>query len=422
MEVNEPRTKYLARSVLQQTDVGFIPIDWQVRLLGELGKFSKGQGIRKDEAASGDIPCVRYGEIYTHHTDFVRTFNSRISQEVARTSKRLKSGDLLFAGSGETKAEIGKCVAFLGDEEAYVGGDIVVLSPTSGEPKFLGYLLNSPVIARQKASKGQGDAVVHIGAHALSSVQVPLPSTKAEQEAIANVLSDADALIESLEQLLVKKRQIKQGTMQELLTGKRRLPGFDGEWEMKRLGDVADTDPENLSSDTRPDFSFNYISLEDVDEGSLTGHSEQLFESAPSRARRKLRSHDVLVSTVRPNLRSHLLFQQESNRWICSTGFCVVRCKTGMSHHGYVYAHMFGGIVNRQIESLLTGSNYPAINSRDVRALEIPFPSYAEQSAIATILSDMDADIAALESRLVKVRHIKLGMMQQLLTGTIRLV
>ncbi len=87
--------------------------EWEVRRLGELGRFLKGRGVRKDEASSGSLPCIRYGEIYTHHHDYIKTYNSWISVLVATTATPLKQGDLLFAGSGETKEEIGKCVAFI---------------------------------------------------------------------------------------------------------------------------------------------------------------------------------------------------------------------------------------------------------------------------------------------------------------------
>jgi type I restriction enzyme S subunit len=123
------------------------------------------------------------------------------------------------------------------------------------------------------------------------------------------------------------------------------------EWAVKPFGDVVDTDPENLSGDTRPDFRFNYIALEDVERGFLCSHSEQLFASAPSRARRKLRPGDVLVSTVRPNLQSHLHFKGQMGSWVCSTGFCVVRCREGVTHPGYVFFHLFAGGVNRQIDA-----------------------------------------------------------------------
>ena len=249
-----------------------------------------------------------------------------------------------------------------------------------------------------------------------------MPPTTKESVAIAEALSDVDGLLAALDRLIAKKRDLKQATMQQLLTGQTRLPGFHGAWEVKRLGDVVDTDPENLGSDTPTNFSFNYIALEDVDHGFLQSYSEQVFANAPSRARRKLRTNDVLVSTVRPNLQSHLLFNGKMGDWVCSTGFCVVRCRAGVTSPGFVFFHLFAELVSGQIETLLTGSNYPAINSGDVRNLQIPFPDFVEQTAIAEVLSDMDAELAALAQRREKTRLLKQAMMQELLTGRTRLI
>ncbi len=196
--------------------------EWEVKRLGELGRFLKGSGVKKNETQSGDLPCIRYGEIYTHHDDYVRSFNSWISRAVADTATPLRRGDILFAGSGETKEEIGKCVAFVDDVDAYAGGDIVILRPAEVDSLFLGYLLNTPAAASQKASRGQGDAVVHISASALASITLLLPNLD-EQTAIASVLSDMDAELTALEARCDKTRALKQGMMQELLTGRTRL-------------------------------------------------------------------------------------------------------------------------------------------------------------------------------------------------------
>lgn len=196
--------------------------NWEVRQLGDIGQFLKGRGVKKDEAQSGTLPCIRYGEIYTHHNDYIKSFNSWISPQVAATATRLKQGDLLFAGSGETKEEIGKCVAFIDDCEAYAGGDTVILRATGINPMFMGYYCNTAPIAAQKASKGQGDAVVHISATALSSIVLALPSLP-EQNAIATALSSMDSELSVLDASRDKTRNIKQAMMQELLTGKTRL-------------------------------------------------------------------------------------------------------------------------------------------------------------------------------------------------------
>lgn len=196
--------------------------DWDVKRLGQIGKFIKGKGISKDEVVDEGLPCIRYGEIYTHHNDQVRSFFSFITLATAKQSQRIKKGDLLFTGSGETAEEIGKCVAFLGDEEAYAGGDIVVLSPTGQNSMFLGYLMNHPTVTSQKARMGQGDAVVHISAKNLAQLEVRLPK-RDEQTAIAAVLCDMDSEIAAVEQRRDKTRALKQGMMQELLTGRTRL-------------------------------------------------------------------------------------------------------------------------------------------------------------------------------------------------------
>ncbi|WP_214035948.1 restriction endonuclease subunit S, partial [Methanospirillum sp.] len=133
-----------------------------------------------------------------------------------------KNGDILFAGSGETAEDIGKCASYLFDNEAYAGGDVIIFSPKEQNSEFLGYLLNCPMVSRQKARMGQGDAIVHISAKNLSQIEISLPPLP-EQTAIATVLSDMDAEISALETRKTKTISLKQGMMQELLTGRIRL-------------------------------------------------------------------------------------------------------------------------------------------------------------------------------------------------------
>jgi type I restriction enzyme S subunit len=196
--------------------------EWEEKQLGELGYFLKGSGVRRDEAQSGSLPCIRYGEIYTVHHDVVREFHSWISMDVAKMAVQIQKGDLLFAGSGETKDEIGKCVAVVTDKEAYAGGDIVILRAPTTDPVFMGYALNHPAVNLQKSRFGQGDAVVHISASALSQIVITLPE-ETEQRPIATVLADMDGEIETLKKRRAKTAALKQAMMQELLTGRTRL-------------------------------------------------------------------------------------------------------------------------------------------------------------------------------------------------------
>ncbi|GEL18608.1 hypothetical protein PA7_24450 [Pseudonocardia asaccharolytica DSM 44247 = NBRC 16224] len=195
---------------------------WEVVTLGDLGVFLKGRGIKRDDVRQSGIPCIRYGELYTDFVNYTDTARSFVSPDIAATALPLHSGDLMFAGSGETREEIGTCVAYIGEEPAVAGGDIVVFRG-SFNPIYLATLANTPAVSTQKARAGQGDAIVHINSRALASVSIELPP-RHEQDAIAEVLVDADNVISALRSRLNKAKSIKQGTMQQLLTGRTRLP------------------------------------------------------------------------------------------------------------------------------------------------------------------------------------------------------
>lgn len=196
--------------------------EWSTRSLSTFGGFLRGSGIKRDEVRRSGVACIRYGEIYTTFKDYASSTVSFVSESVAATALPLRSGDILFAGSGETKAEIGMNVAYIGDAPAVAGGDIIVLRGTDYDPVYLSSLLNMPEVASQKARGGQGDAVVHINWRVLAGLEVTVPPLS-EQHAIAQVLIDADDEIAILERRLEATRAIKQGMMQELLTGRTRL-------------------------------------------------------------------------------------------------------------------------------------------------------------------------------------------------------
>ena len=382
----------------KKTEMGVIPEEWDAKTLASLGSFSKGQGIRKNEAASGDIPCIRYGEIYTHHNDVVRIYNSHISRGVAQTSKRLAKGDILFAGSGETKEEIGKAVAYVGDDEAYAGGDIVILSPHSESSEFLGYLLNSPVIARQKASKGQGDAVVHISASALGSVVIPLPPVP-EQRAIATALFDVDALLGGLARLIAKKRDLKQAALQQILTGQTRLPGFHGEWEVKRLGEALTI----CHGKNQREVAVAHGPFPILATGGQIGTASRPLFDEPS----------VLIGRKGTINQPQYM---ETPFWTVDTLFY---CSMKDGNDAKFFYYRFCLIDWMQFNE---ASGVPSLNARTIEKIKILCPQPPEQVAIAAVLSDMDAEIAALEARRNKTRDLKQAMMQELLTGKTRLV
>lgn len=428
----------------KQTEVGVIPEDWSVKKLKDI-TLDMLQGINTaidiPKYELSGVPMFKANNVIDQSVQ-VRDVDFVSEETYVNYSDRykIKSGDFLFSNIG---ARLGTGSLFVGNYPCTFAWNIMKITPDINKviPGFLAFLINSPAQSEKIKSEQSGSGMGFIPKSVMQNILVPVPSNLQEQASITNFLFNVDALLSELEKLIAKKQAIKTATMQQLLTGHTRLPQFanhpDGskkgykqselgeipeDWEVRAIHELGIVDPENLPSTTNPDYEFKYISLEQVDTGVLLGTATYSFSTAPSRARRVLRRHDVLLSTVRPNLMSHYFVQDEVDDLICSTGFSVIRCFEDKLVASYLYQHLFSTVINAQIDLLITGSNYPAINSSDTKKLKIQISSIDEQTSIASILSDMDAEIQALEHRLNKTRQIKQGMMQELLTGRTRLL
>lgn len=426
------------------TEHGVFPKEWDIKAIGEIASVSSGgtPNRKVKDFWDGDIPWVTTTLINGNDISYANEFITKKGLE-SSSAKMCKAGSILMAmyGQGKTRGKAGVLTIDASINQACAA--IEVNSSDSGE--YILHTLNYMYEDIRELSNSGGQENLSSGI--IKGIKLPLPS-KSEQTAIANALSDVDALLTELEKLIAKKQAIKTATMQQLLTGTTRLPQFatftegavEGksqgqpkgtkpselgeipeDWDVDRIGDVSTVDPQNLGAGTSPDYEFEYISLEQVDNGKLIGTTQYKFQDAPSRARRVLKHNDVLLSTVRPNLKSHLFIRDKVKNLICSTGFAVIRSGNIKLCSEFIFHHLFCHVINNQIEMLISGSNYPAINSNDVKNLKIAVPPIEEQTAIATILSDMDNEIQTLGKRLAKTRQIKQGMMQELLTGRTRL-
>lgn len=291
-------------------------------------------------------------------------------------------------------------------KEGIAPGFLVQLSHTSWYRK----LANSIMV---------GSTQVHITNTAFKSVQIPLPPFP-EQEAINQALSDADALIESLEQVLAKKRHLKQGTMQELLTGKERLPGFSGAWEVKLLLSLATIAQGQVDPKDSPYCSMALIGPEHVESGTgkLLARRTALEQGAIS-GKYLFKAGDVVYGKINPYLRKAFLADFDG---LCSADMYPLRPVEGVSP-GFLLAIILGSEFSKYAELVSARSGIPKINRDELAGFTIRVPmSLEEQTAIAAIFSDMDAEIAELESQLAKTGALKQGMMQKLLTGEIRLI
>lgn len=194
------------------------------------------------------------------------------------------------------------------------------------------------------------------------------------------------------------------------------------DWEVKKINEIAEVNKENLSGNTPAEYEFYYYDLSSVDKGKVLHPTEKLkFADAPSRAKRLFKRNDVLMSTVRPNLQGFTYVDFDSTNSVCSTGFAVIAGKYE-SDSMYIYQNLFSYGITRQIQKLLVGSNYPAINSKDVENLKVPFPNdKKEREKIASILSTWDKAIELKEKLIEQKKEQKKGLMQKLLTGEMRL-
>ncbi|WP_270988793.1 restriction endonuclease subunit S [Campylobacter upsaliensis] len=186
--------------------LGLIPHHWEVRRVATLGKFFKGSNISKNDLQDSGVSVVLYGDIYTKYEIKTKQFQSKIAENFAKDKTQILCGDLLFSGSGETKEDIGKCICYLGNEKAYVGGDVIVLRQMGQDSLFLSYVLNSDYIKYQKAVISKGEIIIHIYASNLRDLKIPLPPLQ-EQKEIAEFL---DKKCEKINSAIEKtKKQIE---------------------------------------------------------------------------------------------------------------------------------------------------------------------------------------------------------------------
>lgn len=257
----------------------------------------------------------------------------------------------------------------------------------------------------------------------LAEFKLGLPPPK-EQRAIATALSDVDALIAGLERLIAKKRDIKQATMQQLLTGQTRLPGFSGEWtraELRRLVQTPITDGPHMTprflANGVPFLSVNNLVNNRIDLTDLRYVSKADDELFGKKCKPK--RGDVLLGKAASVGKVAIVEDDlDFNIW---SPIALIRVSDQINAK-YLYYQLQGTECERQIALLTNASSQGNIGMGDIEKLQISYPSQPEQTAIATVLSDMDADLSALENRLAKTRAIKQGMMQELLTGRTRLV
>lgn len=413
------------RAGYKLTEVGLIPEDWEVKRIGDIASVGSGGTPRREVPAywGGSIPWIT-----TSQVDFgaVSEAGQFITDEGLQNSpaKLLPPGTLLMAlyGQGKTRGKVGVLAMQAATNQACAS--ISLYQGVSRE--FVLHFLTSRYEQIRKSSNSGSQE--NLNGNIVKGLLIASPSPT-EQHAIATALSDVDALLAGLDRLIAKKRDLKQAAIQQLLTGQTRLPGFQGEWEVKRLGELGTT-YGGLTGKSKNDFgsgTAKYVTFMNVMTNTVI--DESLFEPVrviASESQNQVRRGDLLFNgsseTPEEVALCSLMTSEPMDLYLNS--FCFgFRASGERQFDGLFLTFYIRSSEGREImKSLAQGSTRHNISKKALLAAEVRLPTLAEQTAIATVLSDMDAELSALQARRDKTRALKQAMMQELLTGRIRLV
>lgn len=387
----------------KQTEIGLIPEDWKIEYIGDHYDVGSSKRVFQHQWRTEGIPFYRARDIVALNNDTFccELYIDRKLYETYKTKYGVpKRGDVLVTGVGT----LGVVYVINGDSPFYYkDGNIICLS-TKGtfNSFFLYYLFKSPILQNQICDSAGGSTVGTYTIRNAECTKIIVPPF-IEQQRIAEALSNIDNLISSLSKLIEKKRLIKQGAMQQLLTGKKRLPGFDGEWKERELG-----------------------LLVNIQRGSMLKSSEYLFGNVPVIAGgttpagfhnvANRRGRTITISASGANA-GYISYYKEP--------IFATDCSTISEGDGYYIDFIYYSLLfnQKEIFRLQTGGAQPHIHPKDIAPLKVAIPcTYDEQVAIANILTTMDNEIESLKEEREKYIRLKEGMMQKLLTGQIRLV
>lgn len=384
----------------KQTEIGLIPEKWECFLLGERVKIFRGGSPRPIEAyitSSADgVNWIKIGDV-KEGDKYITSTQEKILQSGASKSRAVHVGDFILSNS----MSFGRPYILAVDGCIHDGWLTIQNYDNCFIKEFLYYLLSSEKIYNQYIAMAAGSSVKNLNKEKVSSVVVVCPANT-EQQLIANALSDIDELIFSLEKLIAKKKAVKQGAMQDLLTGKKRLPGFSGEWEMLRLEQILDYEQPINYIVGNEDYTYSGTPVLTAGKSFVLGYTNEdfgIFTDLPI-----ILFDDFLTAS------RYVDFKFK----VKSSAVKMLKKRRSQDNIRVIFEMM------QLIDFQVVDHQRHWISQ--FSKLTIKLPNADEQNAIADTIANMDNEIESLEKKLAKYRNIKQGMMQQLLTGQIRLV
>ncbi len=409
----------------KKTEVGVIPAEWEVQILKDCcKKITDGTHDTPKPVRSG-VPFLTAIHVKDNHIDFENClYLSLFDHKIIYNRCNPEKNDVLFVNIGAGVAT----TAVVNVEFEFSLKNVALLKPNAKKTDghFINYSLwNRKDKITQELSNGGAQPFLSLSQ--IGGISLPIPPLP-EQRAIATALSDVDALIAGLDQLIAKKRDLKQAAMQQLLTGQKRLPGFQGEWVEQKLGEIGEF-KNGINKDAK-DFGHGspFVNLMDVFGVSVISKNEGfglINSSENDKQTYDLRSGDVVFirSSVKPSGVGLTAVIENDLPETVYSGFLIRFRDRGVLDLGFKKHCFYEEGFRKRLISLSSVSANTNINQDNLGLITLSLPpSRAEQASIATVLSDMDTELTALEQRRDKTRALKQGMMQELLTGKTRLI
>jgi type I restriction enzyme S subunit len=403
----------------KQTEVGVIPEQWDVDNLERFWTVTDCKHVTARFVANG-YPVASIMEVQSRFVDL--TSANETTHEfytlLIEGGRKPRAGDLILSRNA-TVGEVAQVAEW--HPPFAMGQDVCLLRKRSARfsSNYLQSVFRSPIIENQLSDLMVGSTFKRVNVQQIRNLIVPMPPS-VEQDAIAEALSDADDLIASLQELIAKNQQIKQGTTQELLTGKRRLPGFSENWKVKCLGDVFTISTGTSMSGYVERSGGRYWI---VDMGSVSRDGRLIVSKGTNYQGDFLKVGDLVMpkdDIGGGNIIGKVAYIDADGKYVLGDH---LYCLRAVEDNSLFLSYAINSYrTNNALRRKVIGSAQLGLGRRSVEEQEILLPLPSEQTAIAAILSDMDAEIAALDAKLAKTRALKQGMMQELLTGRIQLV
>ena len=425
--LEQPRVKH----GYKQTDVGVIPADWDVQRIGDLCDYQNGTSLEHLFSLHDGLKVISIGN-YSVNGRYVDN-GVHISGNNRKLVERfvLRRNDLTMSLNDKTSvgAIIGRVLLIEESDQFVFNQRTMRLRPKVKVcASYLYYVINADQAHNAIVGLAKPGTQIYVNTGDVVGLKLPVPLEE-EQRAIAAALRDVDALLDGFERLIAKKRDLKQAAMQQLLTGLTRLPGFSGEWEVKRLGDLG-TIYGGLTGKSKADFgdgNARYITFMNVMTNVVIdcGTFEKVRISRSETQNRAI-AGDLFFngSSETPEEVAMCAVLLEEVHDVYLNSFCFgFRFREGAEANGILLAYYLRSTEGRELmKSLAQGSTRYNLSKVALLNSSMCLPALTEQIAIATILSDMDSELSALEARRDKTRALKAAMMQELLTGRIRLI